>query len=168
MKLFAVLLAGMLALGACSAKPPLPPRQVSEINVNADLSSIGNRQAVSYWSTLGTDLKAAIASEFVNDIDPGGAVLTVDVDELSLANAYSAKFQGENSVLRGTATLSKGGTTLASYKVTASSSQAMAYLPAQDKDTVISPSSADFYAALVSAFARGVFDAVQTPAASGS
>lgn len=169
MKLLALVLASVLALGACASKPPVPARQqVSEITVNTDLSSIGNRRAVNYWSTLGTDLKVALASEFVSDIAPSGAVLTVDVDELSLANAYTSKFAGENSTLRGLATLTRDGKVVGSYNVTASSSQAMQYLPPQSAGTVVSPDSADFYAALVSAFARGVYAAVQNPQASAS
>ena len=134
--------------------------------VNADLSSIGNRRAVSYWSTLGTTDLTADRLEFVNDIDPGGAVLT-DVDELSLANAYSAKFRA-NSVCAARRRCRRAAPTLASYKVTASSSQAMAICRRRTRAPSSSPSSADFYAALVSAFAQGVFDAVQTPAPSGS
>lgn len=164
MKLLALVLASILALGACASKDSAPTRQqVSEIKIIADLHSIGNRQAVNYWSTLGTDLKAALASEFVADISPSGAVLTVDVDELSLANAYTSKFAGENSTLRGLASLNKDGKLVASYNVTASSSQALQYMPPQKAGVVVSPDSADFYAALVSAFAHGVYEAVQNP-----
>jgi uncharacterized lipoprotein YmbA len=162
MKAFALLTASAIALAACSSEPEMPSRQpISEITVNTDLSAIGNRQAVDYWTNLSTDLKTALATEFVNDISPDGATLAVDVDELSLANSYTANF-GENSTLSGTVTVTDmRGASLGTYNVSATSSQAMANMGAQPGQKV-SPNSTEFYQSLVRAFARGVDQAVNT------
>lgn len=160
MKAFALLTASAIALAACSSEPEVPTRQaISEITVNADLSAIGNRQAVNYWTNLSTDLKTALANEFVNDISPDGARLTVDVDALSLANSYTAQF-GEGSVLSGRVTVTDmRGASLGTYNVSASSSQAMEGMGAQPGQRV-SPNSTEFYQSLVRAFARGVDGAI--------
>lgn len=165
MKVFALLTASALALAACSGGDgAAPTRQtIAEIVVETDLQAVGNSAAVAYWQTLNSDLETALAGEFVNDIAADGAVLAVDVDEISLANAYTSKFAGENSTLSGLVTLTDGrGQTLSSYTVTATSSQAMAYLPTPTGTTTISPDSAEFYAALVRAFASGVNVAVNS------
>lgn len=164
MKMFALLAASAIALAACSSQPPAPTRQaISEITVNTDLKAVGNAGAVTYWKGLSDDLQVALAAEFVNDISPDGALLNVDVDEISLANSYTSKFAGEMSRLSGLVTLTdKRGQELSRYTVTATSSQAMAYVPTTT-GKVIAPGSAEFYAALVKAFARGVEQTVNTP-----
>ena len=156
MKALALLTASALALAACSGgDEKAPARQpISEITVDTDLSTIGNAQAVNYWGRLSTDLQTALATQFVGDISPKGAVLNVDVDELSLANAYSSQF-GQNSTLSGLVTLTdQHGQRVSSYTVTATSSQAMAAATGSSK--TVTPGSTDFYAALIHAFAAGV------------
>lgn len=156
MKALALLTASTLALAACSGgEEQAPARQtISEITVDTDLSAIGNAQAVTYWGRLSTDLQTALATRLVGDISPSGAVLSVDVDELSLANSYSSQFD-QNSTLSGQVTLTdRRGQQLSSYTVTATSSQALA--SATRAEAAITPGSSEFYAALVRAFAAGV------------
>ena len=162
MKAFALLTASALALAACASEPEAPTRQpIAQIDVTTDLSAIGNRQAVNYWTNLSTDLKTALANEFVNDISPDGARIAVDVDELSLANSYTANF-GENSTLSGVVTVTdQRGAALGTYNVSATSSQAMANMDAQPGQRV-SPNSTEFYQSLVKAFARGVDQAINS------
>lgn len=160
MKAFALLTASALALAACSSEPEAPTRQqVSEITVNTDLSSVGNAKAVNYWTNLSTDLKTALANQFVNDISPDGARINVDVDELSLAESYAAGFT-QNSTLKGQVVVTDvRGAALGTYNVSATMAQAMA-----DAGNV-APTSTEFYHALVNAFARGVDQAINTPPA---
>ncbi|TPE50203.1 hypothetical protein [Amaricoccus solimangrovi] len=155
MKAFALLTASALALAACSGEPEMPTRlPISEITVNTDLSAIGNRSAVNYWSNLSTDLKTALANEFVNDIAPGGAQLTVDVDELALAQSYSQGLT-QNSTLKGQVIVNHRGTVAGTYNVTATMAEAMAS-EEQGGKTPPAPDSTESYQALLKAFARGV------------
>lgn len=162
MKALALVTASALALAACSHKPEAPARQpISEITVNTDLKAIGNRQAVNYWTNLSTDLKTALANEFVSDIAPDGARIVVDVDELSLAQSYAAGFS-QNSTLKGTVQVTdmRGAAIGAGmYNVTATMAQAEA------ASNNAAPTSTEFYHALVGAFARGVDQAINTPPA---
>ena len=156
------LLAGAaLVLGACAAEAPAP-LTISEINVDADLSSIGSRSAAAYWQRLDTDLEAAIASQFVGRIDPTdvtGRIINVDIDELSLANAMTADLTAEDARLSGQVeVIGPDGTS--TYNVTALTRDAVNYLPPGSNITTIPPSSAEFYRAVVQAFARGTAELV--------
>ncbi len=163
MKAAAVFAASALLLAACAGEPEAPtsPTTVSEITVNTDLQSIGNAGSVRYWQTLDEDLEAALVTEFLGRIDPAGAVIAVDVDEISLANAFTSRFQGEDSRLSGRVTVTDRvtGEPLGTYDVTATSREAQNLL-AGEGVTSISPDSGEFYAAVVQAFARGVVQSV--------
>lgn len=163
MKSIALLAGSALLLAACATTPeaPTPPSTVSAITVNTDLQSIGNAESVSYWQGLDDDLEAALASAYLGRIDPAGAVISVDVDELSLANAFSSQFQGENSRLSGQVVVTDpvSGESIGVYDVTATAREAETLLTGAGV-TTISPTSAEFYEAVVEAFARGVVQAV--------
>ena len=106
-----------------------------------------------------TDLQAAIASEFVGRIEPGGRIVNVDVDELSLQTAMSSGFTAEDARLSGRVeVVTSEGTT--AYDVSATTQDAITYLPPGTNITTIPPSSADFYQAVVRAFARGTAEVV--------
>ncbi|PYF09906.1 hypothetical protein C8J30_10638 [Rhodobacter viridis] len=61
---------------------------VQEIDVQADLTAIANPKAALYWGHLGDDLKAAIAQRLAAQLAEEGAKVTVDIDELSIANTF--------------------------------------------------------------------------------
>jgi hypothetical protein len=155
-----LLASAALVLGACAARPP-EPLTIAEINVGADLAAVGSRDAVAYWQGLDEDLETAIASEFVGRIDPAGKTVNVDVDELTLANALNAGLGPDDARLAGRVeVLNANGTQAALYDVTASTREAEIYLPPGSNITTIPPSSAEFYRAVVQAFARGTAELV--------
>lgn len=162
MKAFALLTASALALAACSTETAAPSRQaISEISVNTDLTAVGNSSAVEYWDSLSQDLETALANQFVNDISPSGARIDVDVDELSLAESYSEGF-GQNSTLSGRVTVTDmRDAPLGTYNVSASMAQAQAVEPGAQP----SVDSAEFYQALVQAFAQGVDQTINASSA---
>jgi hypothetical protein len=158
MRPHALLAGAALFLGACAAQTP-DPITISEVNVAADIAAIGNRNAVGYWQGLESDLQAAIASEFVGRIEPGGRIVNVDVDELSLQTAMTAGLTDEDARLSGQVeVISSDGTT--TYDVTASTRDAITYLPPGANITTVPPTSAEFYRAVVQAFARGTAEVV--------
>lgn len=163
MKSIALLAGPALILAACATTPetPTPPATISAIDVNTDLGSIGNAESVRYWQSLDEDLEAALAAAYLGRIDPAGAIISVDVDEISLANAFSTQFQGEDARLTGQVVVTDpvSGESSGVYNVAASASQAQSLLVGTGVTTV-SPTSDEFYAAVVEAFARGVVQAV--------
>lgn len=165
MKALGLIAGSALLLAACSGQDEVAttPTTVSAINVSTDLQSIGNAESVRYWQTLSEDLEAALATEFINSIDPNGAVVNVDVDEIALADAYSSRFQGEDSRLEGQVVLTNPftGEATGTYDVTATTREAASLLSNGEGVVTISPDSGEFYSALVQAFARGVGQAVR-------
>ena len=139
------------------------PGTISTINVTTDLQSISNAESVRYWQSLDEDLEAALATEFLGSIDQQGALLTVDVDEIALADAHASQFGGEDSRLAGQAALADPVTEeiIQVYDVSATTREAASMLSGTDGVVTISPDSDEFYSALVQAFARGVAEAVR-------
>lgn len=145
--------AAALFLAACAGSQEQPPLMISDVTVETDLAAVGSRQAVSYWQSLSADLETAIANEFLGRIDPAGPRITVDVDEISLNSPFSAT-AAETARLSGRVELiSPAGTTDAAYDVTATAQDVADFLP---QGVTVPPTSADYYAAIVQAFARGV------------
>jgi len=155
MKPLATLAGAALLLAACAGSQQPQPMTISEVTVNADLSAIGSRQAVSYWQGLSGDLETAIANEFVGRIDPAGNTIVVDVDELSLNSPFVVGATAETARLSGRVDLlNPAGTSEGTYNITATSQDVATFLP---PGTVsVPPTSAEYYHAIVQAFARGV------------
>lgn len=153
---FALLAGAALALGACAGDPE-PPFMLSDVVVEADLSSAGSPEALSYWAALDSDLETAIAGQYVGRIDPDGYDILVDIDELSLASALAPSATAETARLTGQVELiGEAGVLLQAYTVTASATDVVDFLPAGSDIVSIPPTSAEYYAAIVQAFARGV------------
>jgi hypothetical protein len=76
------------------------PTTVSNIEVKTDLDAIQNPAAARYWSNISADLKDAIAARLVDHIDPAGAKVEIDLDELALspASLTDAVLQGQVNV----------------------------------------------------------------------
>ena len=164
MKLCALALTTTLLLAGCfyPTTPPVEPAPtaVSAIEVRADLRAVGDAASVRYWQTLEEDLEAALVTEFLGRIDPLGAIVKVDVDEIALADALRAGMPGENARLSGEVDVTdpRSGADLGAYTVTATAHEVASVLAeGSGADTV---GGGEFYAALLEAFARGVAQAV--------
>jgi hypothetical protein len=164
----AALLMGSTALTGASADTEVNPEAVSEIVVTADVQSIADPAAVAFWQSVEADLATALAAELYGRIAEDGALLSVDVDELSLVDAFAAPVGSERSRLTGNVILSdpENGETLQEFAVSASASEGTAPVaPGTAADgtqvIVLQPASAEFYAAAVGAFARGVAQTLQ-------
>lgn len=157
------LLAGVaLALAACAGAEE-EPLLISEVRVETDLAAVGSREAVAYWQRLSDDLETAIAGQFIGRVDPTGNVLTVDVDEISLASPFAAGATAETARLSGRVEmLNPAGTSEGAWDVTASASDIVDFLPVGTTVAVVPPTSAEYYQAVVQAFARGTALTVQS------
>jgi hypothetical protein len=149
--------ASALALVACVQAEAPAPVTVSNVEVDVDLTAVASRQAAARWATLETDIAAALDQEFVGMTSPEGYLVKVDVDELSLAT-----LGGDDARLTGTAQMVDifREQVVRSFAVSASANEAAAFLP--PGQTSVSPTSQEFYAAVVRAFARGVAQVVRS------
>ncbi|HET6692361.1 MAG TPA: hypothetical protein VFG74_16025 [Miltoncostaeaceae bacterium] len=162
MRTLGLIAGAALLLAACGGAPGNEPLTISGVNVEADLPSVGSPQAVAYWKNLSPDLETAIAAQFAGSIDPTGKTINVDVDELSLASPFAAGATAQTAQLAGTVTLvNPDGTNAAVYNVTATSADLVTYLPAGENIVTVAPTSAEYYRAIVQAFARGTADTLR-------
>jgi hypothetical protein len=144
-----------LVLAACGGGQQEQLR-IADVAVEADLSAVGSREAVGYWGNLAPDLEAAIASQFLGRIDPEGYDILVNIDELSLASPFAPAATAETARLSGQVELiSPAGTREAVYNVTATATDVVDFLPAGTDIVTVRPTSAEYYQAIVQAFARG-------------
>lgn len=156
MRMLGLFAGAALVLAACSGGETPGPLTISEVTVQADLPAVGSRQAVTYWQNLSDDLETAIAAQFVGRIDPAGKRIDVDVDEISLGSGFAAGATAETARLSGRVTLiNPDGTDAAAYDVTATSQDLVSYLPPGTNLVSVPPTSAEYYNAIVQAFARG-------------
>lgn len=170
MKLYALLAGAAIALAACgggdeeATVAALPV--VSDVTVSSDLSAVGSREAATYWGNLEGDLESAIAREFLGQTGPDGVRLLVDIDELSIASFFDPAAGASDAQLTGTVTLldSETGEAAALYTVSASAEQAMTRIVTDPGTRVqtIPATSAEFYSAVIEAFAAGVADVVNS------
>ena len=161
MRTLGLLAGAALLLAACGGGPENEPLLISGVTVETDLPAVGSPQAVAYWKNLGPDLETAIAAEFTGRIDPTGKTITVDVDEISLASPFATGATAETARLAGTVTLiNPDGTNAAVYNVTATSADVVTYLPSGSSLVTVEPTSAEYYRAIVQAFARGTANAL--------
>ncbi len=158
-------LAGAAALGlALAASAQAQPASISDIQVEADLTAVANSTAAQYWGTLDADLSTALASELVDMISPDGLVLIVDLDEISLASLLEAQAGADDARMTGDVGLYDPRTEEVErqFTISASTNEAATFLPPGADVITISPSSGEFYAAVVQAFARGISQTLRT------
>ena len=92
-------------------------------------------------------------------------IVAIDIDEIALASFFEAEAGADDARLTGDVGLINRGTeeTERLFTVSASANQAASYLPAGTDVVTISPTSEEFYAAVVRAFARGVAQTINAP-----
>lgn len=151
-----------LLLAACAGSSEDAPLTISGVEVQTDLTAVGSREAVGYWQSLSDDLETAIADQFVGRIDPGGNVITVDVDELSLTSPFTAGATAETARLSGRVEmLNPAGTSEGVWNVTATAQDVVDFLPPESNIVSLPATTPEYYRAIVQAFARGAASAVQ-------
>lgn len=166
MRILGLLAGTALALAACAGQDKNQPLTVSDVSVQADLPAVGTRSAVSYWAHLSDDLKTAIAGEYAGRIDPQGKKIDVDVDEISLNSPFLSGATAETARLSGRVTLiNPDGTNAAAYDVTAAAQDVATYLPPGSNLVSVPPTSAEYYRAVVQAFAAGTRQTLDAAAA---
>jgi hypothetical protein len=168
MKVHGYLAGAVIALAACAGgEEAAAPLTVSDVAVSSDLSAVTSRDAARYWGNMESDLESAIAAEFVGQTGPGGVNIEVDIDEISLANFFQSQAGADNARLTGSVAVidAQNEQQRGFYTVSASANEVATFLPPDSDVVTVSRTSAEFYSAVVQAFARGVADAVRTGAA---
>ncbi len=149
------LLGGVAVMLATSA---FAATMIKEIDVTADITAIENVEAAAYWTNLADDLEEAITARLVDQIGEEGSKISVDINELSLANSFQEKLGIEDAILNGQVNVSSDvdNAKFDAYELTVSAKTALAFAA----DGSVLPTefvgSPEYYKALVTAFADGV------------
>lgn len=132
--------------------------KVKEVDVTTEITAIGNEKAAAYWVNVDTDLEAAILARLVDRIGEEGSKISVDIDELTLANSFESKLGLEDAVMVGKVNVSSetDNAKFDGYELTVTAKTAQAF--AADGTALVTEfvGSPEYYAALVAAFADGV------------
>ncbi len=145
-----------LALGA--AVPAFAETQVKEVEVSIDLDAINNPQAATVWSNIATDLQNAIVGRITDRIDEDGVKISVDINEVELANSFQSAMGIADSKLAGRINISSetDNSKFATYDLDVSFDQA--YLPVGTDITVLTIESPVYYATMIELFAERVVE----------
>lgn len=145
------------AMTTMTATAALAASAVATIEVDADLSAIQNVEAAQVWSTLDTDLETEIAERLVGRIDDDGASITVDINEVELANSFTQALGVADSKLIGDVEIDAPGLfNKIDYTLTVTSEQAIAYYPDGTNVADMSMGSEIYYQAMLDAFADNI------------
>lgn len=131
---------------------------VKEIDVTADITAISNAEAASYWANTAADLQNAILARLVDRVGKDGVKISVDIDELSLANSFQNQLNLEDAVLVGSVNVTSDtdNTKFDSYELTVTALTAQAFAPDGAVLDGAFTDTPEYYAALIAAFADGV------------
>lgn len=153
------------ATGLCAglsllvAVPSQAETRIKDVEVTADLTSMQNTQAAARWSNLSEDLQRAIVTQLVDKTAEDGAKLSVDIDELELANSLEAAAGAADSHLVGDVSISTEGdspTLLKTYNLVVSFADASPYFAAGTDLATVTSDSQVYYDAMINAFADHV------------
>ena len=156
----ALALAILLGVVAHDAKAQ---SMVRDVQVNADLTVIQDVDAARQWTRLEADLETAIVEQLVGRISEDGLVILINIDSLELANMFETQANIESSALSGDVSFQRDGLLNdTNYQLKVSASQARVFLPEGSNITILNPSSAEFYQAMVTSFAENVVRRLDT------
>ncbi|RPE67255.1 hypothetical protein EDD53_1660 [Pacificibacter maritimus] len=122
-----------LSLAACAPMPranPLSRAQadaltLSAIEVTTTGAAFENQRAADFSTRLDPDLTATLQRDFADRLKPSGAILTVDVARLNVADSGRTAFGWDQSKLIGQARLTDAtGAVLATYPIQVNAGQA--------------------------------------------
>ncbi|CAM5358907.1 hypothetical protein FALB51S_01549 [Frigidibacter albus] len=152
---FAALLSA-LALGAAS--PALAVTEVKEVEVSIDLDAINNPQAATVWGNIASDLQMAIIGRVTDRVDEDGVKISVDINEVELANSFQSAMGIANSRLVGRVNISSetDNSKFSTYDLEVTFDQA--YLPVGSDVTVLTIESPVYYATMIELFADRVVE----------
>ncbi len=132
--------------------------KVSSVVVSVDADAMKNAEAAKYWSHLDKDIEGAIMQMMVGNIEDGAPTLTVNIDGLSLANAFLAPDGIANATLTGHVfeNTDSGTSKVTSYDLSVQVKSAMTLLPIGTDMALVTWTTPELYPAIVHSFAEGV------------
>jgi len=160
MKTIALVVATMTVGSAAFAQT-----QIGSVGVSVDLDAIENERAAQYWNDIADDLETALVTRLVDQtVEDGGASLSVDINELSLATAFQEDFGIEDTTLVGQVSVLnlQDQSEREFYELTISYDQTASFISTADGGVVsVSMSDKEYYNSMIDAFADNVVAKLQ-------
>lgn len=150
-----------IVLSMISAPVLAADMKVKDVQVSADVGSIKNAQAAQYFANLKSDLHAAIAARLADHATTSqsekGVTVSVDINEVELANTFQDITNLANTKLEGNVNVfSEDNTALKSFGLAVNVQQAAAFFPAGTDLHTLTLDTPVYYQAMVNAFADAV------------
>ncbi|AJE47339.1 hypothetical protein [Celeribacter indicus] len=145
----------ILATTSLVAVPALAePLDIAEVETTVTLDDV-EANALDYWPEIGADLNALVSAGLIDQMEPNGDYsIRLDVTEMSLEGATVLGAEGEFNELDGWVYIyGPTETTEPVERLRIQLSAEEAYVEVPSNMTVVAPARAEFYNALVTAFA---------------
>lgn len=141
-----------------TAVPAFAVSMIKEVDVSVDLKAIENPKAAAYWTAISDDLENAIVALLTERIAEDGAKISVDINEVELANTFQSAMNIADSKLVGNVTVThdNNNTVFDAYELTVTVAEASPFLPEGTDLAMIKTDSKEHYDAMISAFAARV------------
>ncbi|MFZ1469431.1 MAG: hypothetical protein WAT09_10695 [Paracoccaceae bacterium] len=133
---------------------------VKDISVTTELSAVTNEAAAAYWASLDTDLKTAIATRVADRIGDTGAVITIDIEEVSLSNGFTEKLGLADTRIVGDIMVQDDDDVRRNqyYTLTIDVNRATPMMPEGTDVATLPADTRVYYTAMVDAFAENVVE----------
>ena len=142
---------------ALTASVAVAATEVEEIDVNVDLTAIEHAAAAGVWRDIEVDLENAIAARLVNQLSDDGASITIDIDEVSLADNFATAIGAGNAKLQGEVDIRVPGVgNNERYTLTVNADQVQPFVPEGMVVTELKVADGAFYNAMIEGFADNV------------
>ncbi len=127
--------------------------------MTADLTAVQNPAAAAYWSTLDTDLEAAIIARLTDRLGDEGARVLVDIREIELASAFERAVNLGDAVLVGEVNIvdPTNNANFNAYELSVSLGTTRFVVP-EGQTVILSADDRASYQALIDTFADGVVE----------
>lgn len=148
----------LLAAIALGATPAFAQTEVKEVEVSIDLAAINNAEAASVWTNISADLQNAIVARIADRVADDGVKISVDINEVELANSLQSALGVADSKLAGRVNISSetDNSKFATYDLEVGFDQA--YLPVGTDVTVLTIESPVYYETMINIFAERVVE----------
>ncbi len=148
----------LAAILLSTAVPAFAETMVKEVDVSVDLDSINNAKAAEHWTAISDDLENAIVGKLEGKIADDGVKISIDIDEVELANSFQSAMGIAESKLVGLVNITSAtdNTAFDSYTLTVTYADATPFFAAGIDLATLTTNSKEYYDGMIATFADGV------------
>lgn len=131
---------------------------VKEVDVEVELEDLANAKAAEHWTMISDDLENAIVERLVGRTDDEGVRVSIDIDEVELANTLQSVAGVADSSLSGRVKIisPNDNSKFEVYDLSVAFDQAILFLPEGFDVTTLTTNSKEYYDGMIAAFADHV------------